>query len=116
MAGRPKSKSRLVYSSDQGFVANKASGKAADKTANNPGDGTVRVSRSTKGRKGKGVTVVTGVPLQGAELKKLARALKQRCGSGGTVKGDVIEIQGDHRAVLVEQLSERGYTVKLAGG
>ncbi len=103
-----RSNSRLVYSSEQGVVA--------DRPAKAASDGIVRVSRSSKGRRGKGVTVITGVPLEGAELKKLAKALKQRCGSGGTLKGDVIEIQGDHRPLLVELLTERGYTVKLAGG
>ena len=80
------------------------------------GDGKVRVGRSTKGRKGKGVTVITGVPLSGADLQDLARDLKRQCGSGGTVKEGVIEIQGDHRDVLVDLLSKRGYAVKRSGG
>ncbi|MCC7258417.1 MAG: translation initiation factor Sui1 [Gammaproteobacteria bacterium] len=81
-----------------------------------PGDGIVRVSRQVQGRKGKGVTVVTGVPLAGAELDALAAQLKKRCGSGGTVKDGVIEIQGDHRDALVALLGQRGWTVKRAGG
>ena len=81
-----------------------------------PRDGVVRVGRETKGRKGKGVTLVTGVPLDDAELKDLAKQLKQRCGSGGTVKDGTIEIQGDHRDALVETLSGMGYTVKRTGG
>ena len=81
-----------------------------------PSDGIVRVGRQTKGRKGKGVTVITGVPLSGGELAELAKALKRRCGSGGTLRGDVIEIQGDHRDVLVAELEKRGWTVKRAGG
>ena len=80
------------------------------------GDGTVGVGRQTKGRKGKGVTVVTGVPLGDAELKQLAKELKQKCGSGGTVKNGVIEIQGDHRDTLVAELASRGWTVKRSGG
>ncbi len=80
------------------------------------GDGVVRLSRQTKGRKGKGVTLITGVPLEGAELKDLAKELKQKCGSGGTVKDGVIEIQGEHRDMLMEELKKRGYTVKKAGG
>ena len=80
------------------------------------GDGIVRVERQTKGRKGKGVTVITGVPLDATELKELGKQLKARCGAGGTVKDGVIEIQGDHREVLVEELKKRGWTVKRAGG
>jgi len=80
------------------------------------GDGIVRVSRETKGRKGKGVTLITGVPLDEAGLQKLATELKRRCGAGGTGKGAVIEIQGDQRDLLVTELTKRGYTVKRAGG
>jgi translation initiation factor 1 len=78
------------------------SGRAPPKT-----DGVVRVGRQTQGRKGKGVTVVTGVPLAGAELEALATELKRRCGSGGTVRDGVIEIQGDHRDVLLAELGGR---------
>ena len=80
------------------------------------GDGIVRISRSTAGRKGKGVTIVTGVPLEGAALKELAKQLKQKCGSGGTLKDGVIEIQGEHRDQLIEELQKLGWTVKRAGG
>ena len=76
----------------------------------------VRVARETRGRKGKGVSVVTGVPLAGDELALLARQLKQRCGAGGTVRDGVIEIQGEHRDTLVVELEKLGYTVKRAGG
>jgi len=76
----------------------------------------VRVGRQTKGRKGKGVTVVTGVPVGQADLEKLARDLKKKCGSGGTVRDGVIEIQGEHRDKLVEELGRRGYTAKRSGG
>jgi translation initiation factor 1 len=79
-------------------------------------DGVVRIRRETSGRKGKGVTTVSGVPLVEAELKALAKDLKKRCGTGGAVKEGVIEIQGDHRQVLKSELEARGYTVKLAGG
>ena len=78
--------------------------------------GVVRVGRETKGRKGKGVTLVTGVPLAAAELAKLGKELKKKCGTGGTVKDGVIEIQGDHRDRLVAELEKRGWTVKRAGG
>ena len=80
------------------------------------GDGNVRVGRETKGRRGKGVTVITGLPLGDDELKQLARELKGLCGSGGTVKDGVVEIQGEHRDKLVKVLGERGYSVKRAGG
>jgi translation initiation factor 1 len=79
-------------------------------------DATVRVSREVAGRKGKGVSVVTGLPLGPAELASLAGELKRRCGSGGTVRDGRIEIQGDHRDLLVGELSRRGYQVKRAGG
>jgi len=74
------------------------------------------VGRETTGRKGKGVTTVRGVPLAGDALEALATRLKKRCGSGGTVDGGVIEIQGDHRDLLVDELGKLGYTVRRAGG
>jgi translation initiation factor 1 len=80
------------------------------------GDGVVRVGRETKGRKGKGMTVITGVPLHPEGLRDLAKQLKQKCGTGGTVKNGVIEIQGDHRDLLVAELQSKGYTVKRSGG
>jgi translation initiation factor 1 len=79
-------------------------------------DGVVRVGRETKGRKGAGVTVITGISSHPEGLEKLAKQFKQQCGTGGTVKNGVIEIQGDHRDLLVQELSARGYTVKKAGG
>jgi len=79
------------------------------------GDGIVRVARSSRGRKGKTVTLITGVPLTGPELGELAKELKRSCATGGSVKDGVIEIQGDHRDVLVEALQARSYTVKKSG-
>lgn len=79
-------------------------------------DGVVRVSRETQGRKGKGVTVVTGLGLAPTELEALATELKKRCGSGGTAAEGRIEIQGDHRDRLVEELTRRGWKTKRAGG
>jgi translation initiation factor 1 len=79
-------------------------------------DQAVRVSREVAGRKGKGVSVVTGLPLGPAELEALAGDLKRRCGSGGTVRDGRIEIQGDHRDLLVEELARRGYKARRAGG
>ena len=80
------------------------------------GDGIVRVHRETKGRGGKTVTTVSGVPLAGEALRSLASDLKRRCGTGGTAKDGVIEIQGDHRETIVAELSRRGFTARLAGG
>jgi translation initiation factor 1 len=76
----------------------------------------VRVGRETKGRRGKGVTTVFDLPLSAGEIEQLAARLKQKCGTGGTVKGGVIEIQGDHRDRLVRELEGLGYHVKRAGG
>ncbi len=76
----------------------------------------MRVRREVKGRRGKTVTTVSGVPLASDALRELAAELKRRCGSGGSAKDGVIEIQGDHRNTLVAELEDRGYTVKLAGG
>lgn len=78
------------------------------------GDGIARIKRETKGRKGKCVTVITGIALDPEGIRDLARQLKQRCGTGGTVKAGVIQIQGDHREVLVEELRARGHVVKRA--
>jgi translation initiation factor 1 len=90
---------------------------AADKTAIRPqGDGIVRVGRETKGRRGKGVTLITGLPLVADELRELATKLKNRCGTGGTVKDDTIEIQGDHRETVMAELQKLGYQVKRTGG
>lgn len=79
-------------------------------------DGGVRVSRETQGRKGKGVTVITGLGLPPNELETLATELKKHCGSGGSSDNGRIEIQGDHRDRLVEELIRRGWKAKRAGG
>ncbi len=79
-------------------------------------DGVVRLMRETKGRKGKGVTLIVGLPLEDQELKQMATSLKQKCGSGGSLKNKIIEIQGDHRDVLEKQLGRLGYKVKRSGG
>ena len=109
-----------VYSTDAGRLCpgcGRAPAACSCAAAKAPaGDGVVRISRQTKGRKGKGVTVIAGVPLAGDALDELATRLKRRCGSGGTVDGGVIEIQGDHRDALVAELGKLGYTVKRAGG
>ena len=110
----------IVYSTEHGRMCPDCGRPIADCRCNSggkgKGDGIVRVGRETKGRKGKGVTVVTGVPATPAELVELAGDLKRKCGSGGTVRDGVIEIQGDHRDLLVADLTRRGFTVKRAGG
>jgi len=116
-----KTNGGLVYSSEYGRMCpgcNRPKGECAcaRKTSAPPADGVVRVSRQTKGRKGKAVTLVTGVPLDEAGLKALATRLKQQCGCGGTVKDGVIEIQGDHAELLLVELRKLGWTVKRAGG
>ena len=79
-------------------------------------DGIVRVSRETQGRKGKGVTVISGLALAAPDLEKRATELKKKCGSGGSVENGRIEIQGDHRDRIVEELNRRGWQTKRAGG
>jgi len=78
--------------------------------------GGVRVGRASKGRKGKPMTTIEGLPLRAEALAELARDLKRFCGSGGTVRDGVIEIQGEHRDVLVEELGKRGFEAKRSGG
>ncbi len=80
------------------------------------GDGIVRVSRETQGRKGKGVTVISGLALPPEQLEALATELKKGCGSGGSVNQGRIEIQGEHRDRLVEELQRRGWKPKRVGG
>lgn len=104
---------RLVYSSDDGDLR-----KARDPglVARRAAGGRVKVRRETSGRRGKAVTTVANVPLDDAGLRELAGRLKKRCGVGGAVKDGVIELQGDHREVVVEVLRGDGYDVVLAGG
>ena len=102
----------LVYSTDGGKV--KKSTK--DETRSVSSDGIVRIHRETKGRKGKGVSLVKGLDLPADELKKLGTELKKKCGCGGAVKAGVIEVQTDDREKLKALLQERGFSAKLAGG
>jgi translation initiation factor 1 len=80
------------------------------------GPGAVRVGREIKGRAGKGVTTITGLPMSPADIETLATQLKKRCGSGGTVRNGVIEIQGEHRDVIVAELVKLGWQAKKSGG
>lgn len=116
-----KKNSGLVYSSEHGRMCPECDQpvpqcKCKQSQPSRSGDGIVRVQRESKGRKGKGVTLITGIPLNDSELKAYAKKLKQRCGAGGAVKDGVIEIQGEHRDMLVAELKKEGWTVKKAGG
>ncbi len=77
---------------------------------------TARLARSRKGRAGKAVVTIEGLELDDAGLRDLARTVRQRCGTGGTVKDGVIEVQGDIRDRVAQTLQELGYRVKLVGG
>lgn len=102
--------SRLVYSTDSGRI------KPLDKNPphKDQGDGIVRIRRETKGRGGKAVCVITGLPI--ADLKRLNKLLKSKCATGGAIKDDCIEIQGDHRERLKTLLESEGFQTKLSGG
>jgi translation initiation factor 1 len=104
--------SRLVYSSEEGRVREPAPAPARP-SGGPPRDGVVRVSRTSSGRRGKTVTLVTGLPA--ADLASVAKELKRLCGSGGSVKEGTVEVQGDHRQKVIAHLSGR-YRVKAAGG
>ena len=115
-----KNNVRPVYSSDQGRLCPGCGQALTSCTCRRKeaaaGDGIVRIRRESKGRGGKTVTVITGLPLADEALKALAGELKRRCGSGGTVKEGMVEIQGDHADLLLTELQQRGYKVKRAGG
>jgi translation initiation factor 1 len=104
--------SDLVWSSDGGDRRRRRRPEPATPV----GGGRVKVRREVAGRRGKAVTTISGVPLDDAGLRELAGRLKKRCGVGGSAKGGVIELQGDHRDVVVEVLRGEGYDVVLAGG
>lgn len=116
-----RSNNPTVYSTESGRHCPKCGKPVAEcickKTPSRPaGDGIVRVLRESKGRKGKTVTLVTGLTLDDTSLQKLATDLKRQCGAGGAIKDGVIEIQGDHRDTVFEILKKLGMTVKKAGG
>ncbi|BFU59510.1 MULTISPECIES: stress response translation initiation inhibitor YciH [Rodentibacter] len=105
------SDSILVYSTESGRIKQEKVQSSRPK-----GDGIVRIQKQTSGRKGAGVSVITGLELPDDELKKLAAELKKRCGCGGSIKNGVIEIQGEKRDLLKTLLEAKGFVVKLAGG
>ncbi|KMT66016.1 translation initiation factor [Catenovulum maritimum] len=102
----------LVYSTDGGRIKPEETKEEAQTFS----DGFIRVRREVAGRKGKGVITIAGLPLVGAELKKIAQVLKKKCGTGGSVKDGIIEIQGDKRDLIKAELEKLGYKVKFAGG
>ena len=111
----------LVYSTDAGRMCPDCRQPVAECTCRQArprpaGDGTARVSRESKGRGGKTVTVVRGLPLDDAALVPLGKLLRTGCGSGGKVKDGVIEVQGDHCDRIIEALKKQGHQVKRAGG
>lgn len=117
--------SRLVYSTEKGRVCPNCGNPVKKcrckkgKTASprpSPGDGILRIRREVKGRKGKGVTTISGFDPGAGELKDLAAGLKRLCGSGGSVKEGIVIIQGDHRDAVLSELRRLGYKAKLAGG
>jgi len=118
---------RLVYSTDGGRVSIcprcglsykecRCDLPSSEDQPAKKSDGIVRITRDRKQRKGKTVTVITGVPAGEDKIAALAQQLKKLCGSGGTVKDGVIEIQGDHCDKVQVKLAELGYKVKRAGG
>jgi len=111
----------LVYSTDSGRMCPACRKPVAQCTCGKPQttgatDGIVRVGRQTKGRAGKGVTVISGLALEPAALGELCRRLKTACGAGGTVKDGAIEIQGDHRDAVMAMLASQGWIAKRSGG
>jgi translation initiation factor 1 len=113
--------SRTVYTTESGRICPECGLPVAQcrckKGAVRPQpDGIVRVLLEKKGRAGKTVSVITGLPGSDEDLKQLAADLKRRCGTGGTIKDGLIEIQGDHRDTLLEMLKARGFKAKRVGG
>lgn len=119
---KSSSKSGLVYSTESGRMCPECRRPIAEcicKTAAKTrpaGDGAVRVSRETKGRGGKSVTIVKGLALDPVALALLGKELRTACGSGGTVKDGVIEVQGDHCERIIDALKKHGHSAKRAGG
>lgn len=114
--------SRLVYSTDQGRLCPDCGHATNDCQCHQQaaeriwGDGRVRISRQTKGRKGKGVTLVEGLAMTTDQLEQTAKRLKTHCGCGGAVKNGTIEIQGDQRQTILNWLTNQGITAKIADG
>jgi len=125
MKGLPVADSRLVYSTEVGQICSECQKpvsicickkKKPKDILQTKQDGIIRIRRELKGRKGKTVTVIYGFQFDRSNLKTLAKQLKQQCGTGGSVKDDMIIIQGDHREKLMKLLKDQGHMVKLSGG
>ncbi len=116
----PHDQDKTVYSTEWGRHCSKC-GKPIEhcickKAARPAGDGVVRVSRESKGRKGKTVTLISGIALENGAIHDLLAALKRLCGAGGAFKEGLMEIQGDHREAVSSELKKRGFNVKKVGG
>lgn len=115
-----KQKGKIVYSTDSGDQRKKATAPPDPRQSLPPNQQNLKIMRDKKGRKGKVVTVVSGFVLTEADLKAMAKSLKNLCGAGGTFKNDptgqIIEVQGDHREKIAEKLKSLEYKVKFAGG
>jgi len=116
---------RLVYSTEHGSLDKPMQKKTSKKkrqttpaaaAIKNPNKQGVRIRRESKGRSGKTVSIIDGLSLNDAALKKLLKQLKGQLGTGGAIKNGVLEIQGDHREKLVALLEKHGFKARLAGG
>jgi translation initiation factor 1 len=115
----PKDNNRTVWSSDQGLSLSgvrKEESKPRKTVSLPPHQQTIYLHRDSKGRAGGTVTLLKNLVLSKEDMKELARQLKRSCGSGGTIKENIIEIQGEHREKISEELKKMGYKVKIAGG
>ena len=123
------SDNRWVYSTETGRICpacskpvsactckKKKTAKVHKAPAVYPKDGIIRIQREVKGRKGKTITAILGVPLENGDLENFAKIVKRRCGAGGSVKDGVVVIQGDHRQTLLDEIRKHGYPATLAGG
>jgi len=119
------SESKLVYSTETGRMCPKC-GRPQSKCVckkkkfntefRKDSDGIIRIRRESKGRRGKTVTTISGFQEKDSVLKTIASDLKNLCGTGGSHKGGIIVIQGDHRETVKAELTKQGFTVKIAGG
>ena len=101
-----KQQTRLVYSTEKGRIKVQGS-----KDIEQYGDGVARINYESKGRKGNGVTTISGLYTEDINLKTLTKNLKKNCGSGGSIKNNIVEIQGDHRVEVREYLKKKGYPI-----